>query len=58
MSDWQEYGQGIFLSIELVRKQMNLISSTLQGKKKQIRFILNDKLCDADGFETGKYIDV
>lgn len=55
-SDWSDHGQGIFIDIETVQKQIRLLVAGKKYKGKEVKFIWNGKLCDFNGNETGKVI--
>lgn len=57
-SEWTMHGKGLFENIEIVRKQIRLISAPYQGKEKEIRFEWNGWLCDYSGHPTGEVISL
>jgi hypothetical protein len=55
-SDWTNYGQGIFVNIELVQRQIRLFATAYHGREKEVRFEHNGKLCDFSGNVTNQVI--
>lgn len=54
--NWTDYGQGIFIDIETVQKQIRLLVAGKKYKGKEVRFIWNGNLCDFNGNITGEVI--
>ncbi|MEY3419853.1 MAG: hypothetical protein RIR48_133 [Bacteroidota bacterium] len=57
-SEWINKGYGKFLTIEVVQLQMRMLASAYPNHEKQIEFKWNGKLCDFNGKETGKLIEL
>jgi hypothetical protein len=57
-SEWKDRGYGKFESIEIVQRQIRLLASAYQGRDKEVRFERNGKLCDFNGVESGKVIEL
>jgi hypothetical protein len=55
-SDWMNKGQGIFVNIEMVQRQIRLLASAYQGREKEVRFERNGKICDFSGNITNQVI--
>ena len=55
-SEWINKGQGIFVNIEMVQRQIRLLASAYQGREKEVRFERNGKLCDFSGNVTNQVI--
>ena len=55
-SAWSNKGQGIFVNIEMVQRQIRLLASAYQGREKEVRFERNGKLCDFSGNVTNQVI--
>ena len=52
--DWMDYGQGEFINLETVQNQIKMLASA--GRRVEIEFIRDGKLCGYDGNETCKTI--
>lgn len=57
-SEWKDKGFGKFQGIEVVQRQIRLLASNYQGRDKEVKFEWNGKLCDFEGKETGKVIEL
>ena len=55
-SAWTNKGQGLFVNIEMVQRQIRLLASAYQGREKEVRFERNGKLCDFSGNVTNQVI--
>ena len=55
-SPWKNHGKGYFFSIELVQKQIRMISAPHRGKEIEVKFEWNGWLCDYSGQPTGEVI--
>lgn len=50
--DWQDYGHGEWKGLDTVQDQIKGLAN--RGRKVEIEFVHNGKLCGFDGSETGK----
>ena len=57
-SDWKDKGFGKFESIEIVQRQIRVLASAYHGREKEVRFERDGKLCDFNGVESGKVIEL
>jgi hypothetical protein len=55
-SEWSPKGKGTFQGIEIVQRQIKILSSPYINIEKEIRFILFGSICDLQGNPTGKVI--
>lgn len=55
-SDWSPKGWGTFQGIDIVKRQIQILSSPYKNREKEIRFVLFGSFCDIDGNPTGKVI--